>query len=127
MVQRIYSVRGATTVDADDAGQIAERSVELMRALIERNTDKNRRIVHCIFSTTDDITAAYPATAVRLAGLTDAPVFSCKEPAIRGALPLCIRVLAEIADYGTGGQPAAHVYLHGAAALRRDLTGEKNG
>ena len=84
-----------------------------------------RKIVHIVFSTTDDLTAAYPATAVRLAGLTDAPLFSCKEPAVDGALPLCIRALVLIAEYGGDETPPAHVYLHGAKKLRPDLT-ERN-
>ena len=123
MIKRIYSVRGATTVEADSARAIGERSVELLSEIIRRNgIGGDRRFVHIIFSTTDDITVAYPATAVRLAGLTDAPLFSCKEPSVKGALGMCVRILAEIADYGDGDAPAEHVYLHGAAALRKDLT-----
>ena len=126
MLNRIYSVRGATTADANDATSIGERSEELVREILRLNRIGGaRKIVHIVFSTTDDLTAAYPATAVRLAGLTDAPLFSCKEPAVDGALPLCIRALVLIAEYDGDETPPAHVYLHGAKKLRPDLT-ERN-
>ncbi len=122
MLNRIYSVRGATTADANDATSIGERSEELVREILRLNRIGGaRKIVHIVFSTTDDLTA----TAVRLAGLTDAPLFSCKEPAVDGALPLCIRALVLIAEYGGDETPPAHVYLHGAKKLRPDLT-ERN-
>lgn len=122
MIQRVYSVRGATTVDVDTVEEVTARSVELMqKMLIENKIGAERKIVHYIISMTDDIRSCYPATAIRLSGLTDAPVFSCLEPPVENALDSCIRILMEVADSGTGTD-VKHVYLHGATALRRDLT-----
>ncbi len=42
MINQIFSIRGATTVDADTVEETTLRSVELMREIVERNgLDKN--------------------------------------------------------------------------------------
>lgn len=123
MINQIFSIRGATTVDADTREEITLRSVELMREIVERNElDKNGslEITDYIISTTDDITAFYPARAVRESGVVNAPVFSMKEPCIKGALKYCIRFMVRVANSGERVEPK-HVYLRGAANLRPDL------
>ena len=112
---KIFAIRGAITVDADTPEQVTARSVELMKTVAERNP--SARPISVIISTTEDIRSFYPARAIRESGVTDAPLFSCKEPEIKGALPLCIRVLVSEDD----GAEAVHAYLGKAATLRRDL------
>ncbi len=126
MIRQIFSVRGATTAD-NTPDSIRSRSVELMRAIIERNdlTKDGLTIVHYIVGTTADLTAFYPARAIRESGLTDAPVFSCLEPTIDGALNGCIRLLVEVSNATDADITPKHVYLHEASALRKDLQDEK--
>lgn len=123
-IGKIFAARGATTVSRDCEEEITVRTRELIAALAEANGlgTGGAYAVSCIISTTDDIHSFYPAKAYRESGLLDAPVFSCKEPDIDGALPLCIRVLLEIAAEDENAS-ARHLYLHGAKALRPDLTG----
>lgn len=115
---KIFAIRGAITVDADTPEQVTARSVELMKTVAERNP--SARPISVIISTTEDIRSFYPARAIRESGVTDAPLFSCKEPEIKGALPLCIRVLVTAVSEDDGAK-AVHAYLGKAAALRRDL------
>lgn len=126
MIRQIFSIRGATTVDRDTAEEVKVRSVELMRAVCETNGlgRDALKVVHYIVGTTADIRSFYPARAIRESGLLDAPVFSCGEPDIEGALPRCIRVLVEVANIGAEEVVPRHVYLHGAVNLRKDLCHE---
>ncbi len=117
----IYAIRGAITVDENTESEICRRSVELMREIVLRNPNVSH-IVSTVISTTDDITAFYPARAIRESGVIDSPLFSCKEPSIDGGLPLCIRVLVTAVSE-TESKPN-HVYLGGAKALRKDLVNE---
>lgn len=123
MVNQVFSIRGATTVDANTVEEITLRSVELMKEIVERNDlngNNDLQITDYLISTTEDITAFYPARAIRESGVVDAPIFSMKEPSIDGALPLCIRIMVRVSNEGEKVIPR-HVYLRGASALRKDL------
>ena len=118
MAKKIIAIRGATTVDSNVAGQIASKSVELVKAVVKENNLKPHDIISITISSTADITAVYPAKAIRESGLLgDTPLFSCLEPPIDGALPLCIRVMLMCESKSE----AKHIYLHGAKALRPDI------
>ena len=123
MINQIFSIRGATTVEENSVSQITERSVELMKEIVSRNNLSDNscfEITDYIISTTEDITAFYPARAIRESGVVNAPIFSAKEPSIDGALPLCIRVMVRVSNSGERVEPK-HVYLHDAKNLRKDL------
>lgn len=111
------AIRGATTVAENSDRAIRSASESLWHAIVEQNKLSCDEIVSVILSTTDDITAAYPAKWIRLAGCS-APLFSCLEPPIDGALPMCLRCLVTVnRDDGT----VKHCYLGGAKILRPDL------
>lgn len=118
---KIAVIRGATTVNSDTVKDICESVTELVGKLVSENclnTEDNKPIF-CIISSTADITAYYPARAVRESGILDCPLFSCLEPPIKGSLPMCVRVMVE----AVGLDSARHVYLRGAKVLRPDLCG----
>ena len=127
MINQILSIRGATTVTENTVEKITERSVELIKEIVEKNglsNDGDLEATDILISTTTDLTAAYPAKAVRESGLlSNTPLFSMQEPAIDGALPMCIRFMVRVANYGEKTFPH-HVYLHEAAKLRPDLAGK---
>ncbi len=127
MINQIFSLRGATTIDENSVEQITQRSVELMKELLTRNGINENpalTVTDYIISTTADITAFYPARAIRESGVVDAPIFSVQEPSIEGALPLCIRILMRVANSGEPVCPK-HAYLHKAESLRKDLIEKK--
>jgi chorismate mutase len=122
----LRALRGAITVDRNEADAILDATEELVRELIERNGLSPERIVSCIFTCTDDLNAAFPAEAARRLGLSSVPLLCAREIGVPDSLPRVIRVLvhcyADPTRRGAGGEPR-HVYLREAASLRKDLEG----
>ncbi|HEY3202502.1 MAG TPA: chorismate mutase [Thermoanaerobaculia bacterium] len=111
-------VRGATTVDRNDAAQIAERTRELLEVLIDRNTIEPQDLASTIFTVTEDLDAEFPALAVRaLAGWEEVPLLCGREIPVPGSLGRCIRVLL----HWNTEKPQSeirHIFLRGARELR---------
>lgn len=116
------AIRGATTVETDNAEQIRESVKELLNEIKEKNALEQDDIVCIIFSNTDDLHSVYPAKAAREAGFYSCTLFSALEPNINNSLNKCIRVMV-LAE--TDKKPV-HVYLRGAVLLRKDLTNNIN-
>ncbi len=116
---RLFALRGATTVTTNDADLILEASAELMRELMERNGLRPDDVVSCIFTVTDDLNAAFPATAARHMGFERVPLLNAREIPVPGSLPRVIRVMMHF--YADEGHRQQHVYLHDARSLRTDL------
>lgn len=124
-IENVIAVRGAITIDSDTPEQIVSSTTELIGAIVEANgIGTSCKAVSCIISSTADVTAFYPARAIRESGLLSCPLFSCLEPPIKGSLPFCIRVMIElVGEVDT----VKHIYLHGASTLRPDLIEPKEG
>ncbi|HEX2576695.1 MAG TPA: chorismate mutase [Aquihabitans sp.] len=122
MPAAVRALRGATTVDADTADQISERTVALLREMFERNGVAHDDLISIWFTVTEDLVSAFPATGARTIGLGDVPLLCAREIPVPGSMPRCIRVLAHL----TTERPRHelhHVYLEGAVSLRDDLPG----
>jgi chorismate mutase len=117
--QRLFAVRGATQVGSNEAGAILEATEALMKELMARNELEPEAMVSCLFTTTDDLDAEFPAVAARRIGLDQVPLLCCREIPVPGSMPRVIRVLAHY--YAAVGHTPSHVYLGGAQELRRDL------
>ena len=118
---RLRALRGAITVDDDSPDAILDGTEELLRAILERNELAKEDLVSCIFTTTDDLTAEFPAVAARRIGLSAVPLLGAREMNRPGALRRVIRVLVHC--YADPERPAQHVYLRDAIQLRQDLQG----
>ncbi|MBV9213780.1 MAG: chorismate mutase [Actinobacteria bacterium] len=118
---RLRALRGAITVDRNDADAILEGTEELMRSVLERNELEPDDLVSCIFTSTADLDAEFPAVAARRLGLDAVPLLCATEIDVPGALPRVIRVLLHC--YSEDGAKPQHVYLRDAVSLRRDLEG----
>lgn len=116
----VRAVRGATQVDADDRQQILDAVSELVLALLERNQLTTDDIISLVFTATPDLRAEFPAYAARQLGFTDVPLLCAVEIDVLGAMPRVLRVLAHV-ETDLPRAALHHVYLRGAAALRRDL------
>lgn len=116
---RLHALRGAITVEHNDADAILDATRELMRELMDRNRIGPEQMVSCIFSCTDDLNAQFPAVAARDLGLDRVPLLCTREIDVPGALERVIRVLLHY--YGDGDHKAQHVYLRDARILREDL------
>jgi chorismate mutase len=118
---KLRALRGATTVDENTTDAILDGTEELLRAVLERNALETDNLVSCIFTTTDDLNAEFPAVAARRIGLSSVPLLGAREMNRPGALPRVIRVLVHC--YADPERPAQHVYLRDAVQLRQDLQG----
>jgi chorismate mutase len=118
---RLRALRGAITVDANEAGAILEATGELVREVLERNDLAVEDLVSCIFTCTPDLDAEFPAVAAREMGLSAVPLMCAREIDVPGALPRVIRLMLHC--YADEGTEPRHVYLRDATALRRDLEG----
>jgi chorismate mutase len=120
MEARVRAVRGATTVPADLPEEIAGATTELVAAVLAENQLAPERVISVLFTVTEDLTSAFPATAARHGGLRDAALICAREVPVPGSLPRCIRLLMH-AELECEQAEVAHVYLRGAEVLRDDL------
>jgi chorismate mutase len=116
---RLWAVRGAIRVASNDTKAILTATEELMRELLERNELEPERIVSCIFTSTHDLNAEFPAVAARNLGLASVPLLCAREIDVPGAMHSVIRVLVHY--YAPSGHEPAHTYLGEAQELRSDL------
>ena len=116
---RLFALRGANSVQSNQAGEILSATDELMRELIDRNGLSVEDLVSCIFTLTDDLDAEFPALAARRMGLEHVPLLCAREIPVPGSMPRVIRVLVHY--YASDDHEPAHVYLHDARSLRSDL------
>jgi chorismate mutase len=116
----VRALRGATTVDSDEADQVRARTVALLQEMVERNGIDHDDIISVLFTATDDIHSIFPAAAARDIGFGDIPLICARELDIVGSAPLCIRVLMHLST-SLSRSELRHVYLEGASGLRDDL------
>jgi chorismate mutase len=116
---RLWAVRGATKAERNDPEAIVQATEELMGELIARNDLTSERMVSCIFTSTHDLNAQFPAVAARNLGLDRVPLLCAQEVDVPGAMPSVIRTLVHY--YGPTDHTPAHAYLGEAQELRSDL------
>ena len=116
----LRAVRGATQLDEDERDHLLASAVELIRAILDANTFTTDDLVSIVFTATPDVHSEFPALAARQLGIGDVPLLCAQELDVAGALPRVVRVLAHV-DTDVPRSDIKHVYLRGAAALRRDL------
>jgi chorismate mutase len=114
-------VRGATQLDADIREHMLERVAEMVTDVMEANDLDVDDFISVIFTATPDLVSEFPAYAARRLGFGDVPLICARELAVEGAMPRVVRMLAHV-ETDLSKQDITHVYLHGAAALRSDLT-----
>jgi chorismate mutase len=117
---RIRALRGATTVEQDDAAALYAATRELLERLAILNDFEPAQVVSALFTVTPDLHSAFPAAAARELGWTDVPLLCATEIGVPGALAQCIRVLITL-ETARDAPPPRHVYLRGARLLRPDL------
>jgi chorismate mutase len=116
---KLWAVRGATKAQSNDPEAIVNATEELMRELIGRNELTPERMVSCIFTSTHDLNAEFPAVAARKLGLDQVPLLCAQEVDVPGAMPSVIRTLVHY--YAPDDHTPTHAYLGEAQELRSDL------
>ncbi len=114
-------IRGATTVEKNTAQAVLAATRELLALIVVANDLRVEDVTSAIFTTTPDLTAAFPARAAREMGWRDVALLDAQEIPVPGSLERCIRVLIHWNTEKSAAE-IQHVYLKGAQALRPDRT-----
>ncbi len=118
----VRGVRGAISAISNTKAEILAATRELLEETIARNELSDfSEIVSAVFTTTPDLTSAFPAEAARELGMSSVPLLCASEIDVPGALPFIIRILLHV----NTEKPQAdmvHIYLRDAKKLRQDIS-----
>ncbi len=118
----VRGIRGAISVSDNNPDEVLSATRELLREIIRLNELHDfGDVVSAIFTTTPDLTAAFPAEAARDLGMNHVPLLCASEIDVPHGMPRCIRVLLHV---NTTRQQTemVHVYLRDAKRLRPDVS-----
>jgi chorismate mutase len=121
----VRAVRGATQLDEDVREHMLDRVAELVNEVMTANGLSVDDFISVIFTSTDDLVSEFPAYAARQLGFTEVPLMCARELEIEGSMPRVVRLMAHV-ETDLPRADVTHVYLHGAANLRRDLARVKS-
>ena len=76
---KLRALRGAITVEENEADAILDATEELVREVMERNELEPDQMVSCIFTCTNDLNAEFPAVAARHLGLRRAAALRARD------------------------------------------------
>ena len=117
----VRAVRAATQLQTDTRDQMLDRVAEMVLDVMAANGLTVDDFISVIFTATSDLVSEFPAYAARRLGFSEIPLICARELEIEGSMPRVVRMLAHI-ETDLPRADLTHVYLHGAAGLRRDLT-----
>jgi chorismate mutase len=117
----VRGIRGATTVERDEAALVIEATEELLTTMLKANgiTDFEP-IASIFFTTTHDLTSTFPAEAARRIGMHTVPLICNLEIPVPGRLPKAVRVMLQLNTQKSQSE-IKHIYLREAVKLRPDL------
>jgi chorismate mutase len=116
----LRAIRGAIQVKANTADDIAAGVQELIAAILLANELSPADVISVFFTSTIDLNAAFPAAACREMGFANVPLIGSVEVSVPGALDRTIRAMLHV-ESDRSAEQISHIYLHGAASLRRDI------
>lgn len=117
----VRAVRGATQLEQDTREHMLDRVAELVTDVMAANDLAVDDFISIIFTATSDLVSEFPAYAARQLGFSDVPLVCARELEIEGSMPRVVRLMAHV-ETDLPRAAVTHVYLHGAANLRRDLS-----
>jgi chorismate mutase len=98
-----------------------ERVAEMVLDVMASNGLDVDDFISVIFTATSDLVSEFPAYAARRLGFGEVPLICARELEIDRSMPGVVRMMAHI-ETDLPRAELTHCYLHGAAALRSDLT-----
>jgi chorismate mutase len=115
-------VRGAVCAAANSREAIFEATKKLLIHMFAKNEIDAENIASIFITATPDLTADFPAYAVREMGLSKIPLMCATEINVPGTLQRVIRVLIHV-ETDKKQNEIRHLYIGDAARLRPDLAG----
>ncbi|MBM80440.1 MAG: chorismate mutase [Planctomycetaceae bacterium] len=117
----VRGVRGAITAEVDTAEEVKSATRELLQEMLQANgIEQFDDIASAVFTTTLDLTSAFPAEAARVLGMSQVPLLCASEIAVPGSMQRCIRVLLHL-NTDKPQSEIVHIYLREAKRLRPDM------
>jgi chorismate mutase len=114
-------IRGATTVELNEEQEILTATLELLQAIIEANEFRPDEIASVFITVTHDITATFPARAIRqMKGWDLVPLMCSLEIPVENSLSRCIRLMV-LVNTTKAQTEINHIYLKAAQSLRPDI------
>jgi chorismate mutase len=118
----VRGIRGAISVPENSSGEILSATRDLLSELCQANGIVTfDEVISAIFTTTPDLTAAFPAEAARGIGMNQVPLLCASEIAVPHGMPRVIRILLHV-NTDQPQQKMVHVYLRDAKKLRPDVS-----
>ncbi len=120
----VRGVRGAIQVKKNDRKEIFKATQKLLKKIIQVNQIRQEDIASVFLTATTDLTADFPAYAVRKMGWKEVPLLCAQEIEVPHGLPRVVRILLH---FNTDRQQSEvkHQYLNGTKRMRPDLFGGK--
>lgn len=117
----VRGIRGATTVERDEEHDILQSTSELLSHIVTENEIKPEEICSVFITVTGDISATFPARAIRqMNGWELVPLMCSLEIPVENSLSMCIRLMVQV-NTEKSQKEIRHVYLKGAKVLRPDI------
>ena len=116
----VRAIRGAVQVEADTPESIFAATKELLLEILASNSLTPDDVISVLLTASPDLTSAFPAAAARQIGFESVPLLCAVEIDVEGALPRTVRAMATV-ETSLNRSQIAHIYLHGAKALRQDI------
>ncbi len=116
----VRAIRGAVQLDVDEREHLLAATRELVAAVLTSNDLVPEDVISVLFTATPDLSSEFPAVAARELGLGAVPLLCAVEIDVAGAMARVVRLLAHV-ETDRPREQVQHVYLRGAAALRRDI------
>jgi chorismate mutase len=123
---KVRGIRGATTVNHNEAEEILTSTAELLTQIIAKNNIEPEDICSVFVTTTQDLDDTFPARAIRqMPGWELVPLMCSLEIAVKNSLEQCIRLMV-LVNTEKSQKDIHHVYLNNASILRPDLKPSSN-
>jgi chorismate mutase len=117
----VRGIRGATTVERDDAELVLQATQELLEEMLRANNiTEHEPIASIFFTTTHDLTSTFPAEAARRIGMHTVPLICNLEIPVPGRLQRAVRIMMQLNTQKSQVE-IKHIYLREAVKLRPDL------
>jgi chorismate mutase len=117
----LRGIRGATTVERDEAELVLEATKELLEEMLRANDITDfEAIASIFFTTTPDLCSTFPAEAARRLGMTTVPLMCNQEIPVPNRLGKAVRVMLQLNTQKSQAE-MKHIYLREAKSLRPDL------
>ena len=119
-MSQVRAIRGATQLEANTSAAMEAATKELLLEMLAANELTPEDLISVFLTVTPDLNVAFPAAFAREVGFASVPLLCAVEIDVPGALQRVLRVMMHCQTTLTSSE-IAHVYLHGAKALRRDI------